>query len=137
MGYELRVEREIPLGYTELAKSLSAETLSRETSPEASEAGFELRGLREAGEVVVRFGDATHTIATWATSACRLVGEPVSDWQLAQLAVLSGLVGGRLTGEDGEIYSIRDGILEASGASVIEFGKLEEILAAGPSSWSE
>lgn len=133
MGYELRVEREIPLGYTELAKSLSADT-----STEASEAGFELRGLREAGEVVVRFGDATHTVATWATSACRLVGEPASDWQLAQLAILSGLVGGRLTGEDGEVYSIRDGILEQeSGSSTFEFGKLEEILAAGPSSWSE
>ncbi|GAA0987976.1 hypothetical protein GCM10009555_068510 [Acrocarpospora macrocephala] len=133
MGYELRVEREIPLGYTELARSLSAET-----SPEAAGAGFELRGLREAGEVVVRFGDATHTIATWSTSACRLVGEPASDWQLAQLAVLSELVGGRLAGEDGEIYSIRDGILEQTGsASVLEFGKLEEILAAGPSSWSE
>ncbi|GIH27336.1 hypothetical protein Aph01nite_56460 [Acrocarpospora phusangensis] len=133
MGYELRVEREIPLGYTELAKSLSADT-----SPEASEAGFELRGLREAGEVVVRFGDATHTVATWATSACRLVGEPASDWQLAQLAVLSGLVGGRLTGEDGEVYAVRDGILEqVSGSSTLEFGKLEELLAAGPSSWSE
>ena len=126
MGYVLRVEREIPLGYAELDRSISGD------------AGFELRGLREAGEVVVRLGDATETIATWATSACRLGGEPASDWHLAQLTVLSGVVGGRLTGEDGEIYQIRDGILEqVSGDSGFEFGKLDEILAAGPGSWSE
>ncbi|WP_250214719.1 hypothetical protein [Acrocarpospora catenulata] len=124
MGYELRVEREKPLGHAELASALSAV------------AEFDLSGTHQNGEVVARFGDAAYPIATWSG---RLQGEPASDWQLAQLAVLCDLVGARLVGEDGEVYGIRDGILEQTmdGVTSFEFGKLEEILAAGPSSWSE
>ena len=42
MGYELRVERDAPLGYAELASVLS------------SDAGFELRGSAETAEVVAQ-----------------------------------------------------------------------------------
>lgn len=122
MGYELRVEREAPLAYAELASVLSAE------------AGFELRGSPEAGEVVAWHGDSAHHVASWSG---RLFGTPGSDWQVAQLARLTELVGARLVGEDGETYAIRDGIVEqVNGSSTYEFGKLEEILAAGPTEWS-
>lgn len=121
MGYELRVERESPLAYAELADAIT-------------KAGFELRGSAEDGEIIARHGDTAHPVATWRG---RLYGEPVSDWQVAQLARLSGTVGGRLVGEDGEVYMIRDGIVEqVSGDSRYEFGKLEEILAAAPEQWS-
>ncbi|MEU7694462.1 hypothetical protein OHB01_04245 [Microbispora hainanensis] len=121
MGYELRVERDAPLAYAELA-SVSAR------------AGFELRGSQEAGEVVARHGDSVHQIATWSG---RLSGQPGSDWQVAQLALLTDLMGARLVGEDGEAYGIRNGVVEQiNGSSTYEFGKLEEILAAGPTEWS-
>jgi hypothetical protein len=122
MGYELRVERDAPLAYAELASVVSAE------------AGFELRGSQEAGEVVARHGDIAHHVAAWSG---RLAGQPSSDWQVAQLARLTDLVGARLVGEDGEAYAIRDGILEqVNGSSNFEFGKLEEIIDAGPTEWS-
>ncbi len=122
MGYELRVERESPLAYAELASVVSAE------------AGFELRGSHEAGEVFARHGDSVHPVATWSG---RLIGKPGSDWQVAQLARLSELVGARLVGEDGEAYGIRNGIVEQiNGSSSFEFGKLDEIIAAGPAEWS-
>lgn len=122
MGYELRVERESPLDYAELARVLTAE------------AGYELRGSPESGEVVASAGDTAHTVATWNG---RLAGAPVSDWHVAQLARLAALLGGRLVGEDGEVYGIRVGILEqVHGSSTFEFGKLDEIIAAGPELWS-
>ncbi|MFF4774062.1 hypothetical protein ACFY05_14490 [Microtetraspora fusca] len=122
MGYELRVERESPLAYAELASVLSAQ------------AGFELRGSQEAGEVLARHGDAVHRVATWSG---RLAGQPGSDWHVAQLAMLSDIIGARLVGEDGEAYGIRNGIVEQiNGMSSYEFGKLEEIIAAGPAEWS-
>ncbi|WP_327047788.1 hypothetical protein OG320_07905 [Microbispora sp. NBC_01189] len=121
MGYELRVERDAPLAYAELA-SVSAQ------------AGFELRGSHEAGEVLARHGDSVRQIATWSG---RLVGRPGSDWQVAQLARLTDLMGARLVGEDGEEYGIRNGVVEQiNGAATYEFGKLEEIIAAGPADWS-
>ncbi|ADG89675.1 hypothetical protein TBS_30180 [Thermobispora bispora] len=122
MGYELRVERDAPLGYAELASVLS------------SDAGFELRGSAETAEVVARHGDSAHQVAVWSG---RLSGTPVSDWHVAQLARLTELVGARLIGEDGETYRIRDGIVEqVNGSSTYEFGKVEEIIAAGPVEWS-
>ncbi|WP_067142051.1 hypothetical protein [Microtetraspora malaysiensis] len=122
MGYELRVERESPLAYAELASVLSAQ------------AGFELRGSQEAGEVLARHGDAVHPVAIWSG---RLAGQPGSDWHVAQLALLSDIVGARLVGEDGEAYGIRNGIVEQmNGTSSYEFGKVEEIIAAGPAEWS-
>ncbi|WP_169987157.1 MULTISPECIES: hypothetical protein [unclassified Microbispora] len=121
MGYELRVERDAPLAYAELA-SVSAQ------------AGFELRGSHEAGEIVARHGDSVHPVATWSG---RLFGQPGSDWQVAQLARLTDLMGARLLGEDGEAYGIRNGVVEQiNGSSSYEFGKLEEIIAAGPTEWS-
>jgi hypothetical protein len=66
-----------------------------------------------------------------------LVGRPTSDWQVAQLARLCQLVGARLVGEDGEAYGIRHGILEqVNGSASYEFGKLDEIISAGPAEWS-
>ncbi|MFF3665310.1 hypothetical protein [Microtetraspora malaysiensis] len=122
MGYELRVERESPLAYAELASVLSAQ------------AGFELRGSQEVGEVLARHGDAVHRVAIWSG---RLAGQPGSDWHVAQLALLSDIVGARLVGEDGEAYGIRNGIVEQmNGTSSYEFGKVEEIIAAGPAEWS-
>lgn len=124
MGYELRVERESPLDYAELARVLDGE------------AGYELRGSPESGEVVASAGDAAHTVATWNGAHGRLSGTPVSDWHVAQLARVAELLGGRLVGEDGEEYGIRVGILEqVHGSTVFEFGKLDEIIAAGPEPW--
>ncbi|GLW26633.1 hypothetical protein Mame01_66750 [Microbispora amethystogenes] len=120
MGYELRVERDAPLAYAELANV-------------SAQAGFVLRGSHEAGEVLARHGDSEHRIATWSG---RLVGQPGSDWQVAQLARLTDLMGARLVGEDGEAYGIRNGVVEQiNGAATYEFGKLEEIIAAGPTDW--
>lgn len=129
MGYELRVERESPLAYAEL------------TEPSVAEAGFGVRGSAEAGEIVARHADGVHLVASWrqsAPDAGALTGEPMSDWQVAQLVRLSEVLGGRLVGEDGEFYRLRDGIVEqVSESTVYEFGKVEEILAAGPAQWSE
>ncbi|GGL08818.1 hypothetical protein Sme01_12590 [Sphaerisporangium melleum] len=123
MGYELRVQRESPLAYAEL----SAVTAPVDT-------GLELRGTPEAGQVFARHGESEHAIAIWQG---RLYGEPTSDWQVAQLARLAAMLGGRLAGEDGETYVIRDGIVEqVSGETTYEFGKLEEILSLGPAQWS-
>nr|BFE83362.1 hypothetical protein GCM10020093_059630 [Planobispora longispora] len=115
MGYELRIERPAPLSFAELANVLGR-------------AGFEFRGSQEEGEVLARYGDAVHAIAVWNGA---LTGAPGSDWQVAQLARVSGLLGARLVGEDGESYAIRDGVVEQhSGSAAYEFGKLDEILAA-------
>lgn len=121
MSYELRLERESPLAHAEVASVASAEN------------GFELRGSHEAGELFARHGDSAHPVATWSG---RLTGRPACDWQVAQLARLSELVGARLIGEDGEAYGIRNGIVEQiNGSSSYEIGKLEEIIAAGPAEW--
>lgn len=122
MGYELRVHREPPLAYAELTEAAGAG------------AGFALRGTAETGEVLARHGDAEHRVATWQG---RLYGRPASDWEVAQLARLADLLGARLVGEDGERYGVRDGIVEqVNGDTTYEFGKLEEILDAGPAQWS-
>jgi hypothetical protein len=122
MGYELRVEREAPLAYAELASVTSAG------------AGFELRGSQETGELVAWYGNSAHQVATWSG---RLACQPASDWQVAQLARLADMVGARLVGEDGEVYTVRDGIVEqVNGSATYEFGKLEQIIAAGPIEWS-
>ncbi|MCG5216636.1 hypothetical protein [Streptosporangium sp. KLBMP 9127] len=121
MGYELRVERESPLAYAELTTVLA-------------KAGFELRGSHEAAEVLARHGETAHVVASWQG---RLSGQPGSDWQVAQLARLCELAGARLVGEDGEVYAIRDGIVEqVNGGSSYEFGKVAEILSTGPTQWS-
>lgn len=121
MGYELRVERESPLAYADLTEAVA-------------EAGFELRGSAEHGEVIARHEDTAHLVAIWRG---RLYGEPASDWQVAQLARLSATLDAQLVGEDGEIYAIRDGIVEQrSGDTCYEFGKVEEILSTAPVQWS-
>ncbi|GIH91382.1 hypothetical protein ACFFMN_30970 [Planobispora siamensis] len=120
MGYELRVERQAPLSFAELANVLGR-------------AGFEFRGSPESGEVLARHGEGVHAVAVWDGA---LSGAPGSDWQVAQLARVSGLLGARLVGEDGESYAIRDGVVEQTGdQAAYEFGRLEEILAAGPAAW--
>jgi hypothetical protein len=48
MGYELRVERESPLAYAELAE------------PSVAEAGFGVRGSQESGEIVTRHEGGVH-----------------------------------------------------------------------------
>ncbi|MEO3813775.1 hypothetical protein ABGB17_32670 [Sphaerisporangium sp. B11E5] len=122
MGYELRVHREPPLAYAEL------------TAATGGDAGFVVRGTAEAGEVLARHGDGERPVATWQG---RLFGCPASDWEVAQLARLAGLLGAGLVGEDGERYGIRGGIVEqVNGGTTYEFGKLEEILDAGPAQWS-
>ncbi|TMR94322.1 hypothetical protein [Nonomuraea basaltis] len=118
MGYELRVVRESPLAFAELAKAIAP-------------AGF---GLRGSDEIVARHAGGTHAVARWAG---HLVGEPGSDWQVAQLLRLSAALGGRLVGEDGEVYAVRDGVIEVeAGGSVVEIGKFDEIIDAGPAAWS-
>jgi hypothetical protein len=118
MGYELRVVRESPLAFAELAKAIAP-------------AGF---GLRGSDEIVAGHEGAAHTVARWRG---RLVGEPGSDWQVAQLLRLSAALGARLVGEDGEVYRLRDGVMEVeSGGSVMEMGKFDEIIDAGPAAWS-
>jgi hypothetical protein len=118
MGYELRVVRESPLAFAELAKAIAP-------------AGFELRGSEE---IVTGHGGGMHPVARWEG---RLVGEPGSDWQVAQLLRLSTALGARLVGEDGEVYVLRDGVIEvAQGGGVMEIGKFEEIIDAGPAAWS-
>ncbi|MFB4279460.1 MULTISPECIES: hypothetical protein [unclassified Nonomuraea] len=118
MGYELRVVRESPLAFAELAKAIAP-------------AGFELRG---SDEIVAGHAGGRHAVARWEG---HLVGEPGSDWQLAQLLRLSTALGARLVGEDGEVYALRDGIIEvATAGTVMEIGKLHEIIDAGPAAWS-
>jgi hypothetical protein len=123
VGYELRVQRESPLAYAELTKVTAS-----------AHAGLELRGTPEAAEVFARHGDAEYAVAIWQG---RLYGQPTSDWEVAQLARLAGMLGGRLVGEDGEAYDIRDGVVaQVNGDASYEFGKLEEIISLGPAQWS-
>ncbi|MEO3805737.1 hypothetical protein [Nonomuraea sp. B1E8] len=118
MGYELRVVRESPLAFAELAKAIAP-------------AGFELRG---SDEIVAGHGGAAHAVARWDD---QLVGEPGSDWQVAQLLRLSAALGARLVGEDGEVYALRDGVIEVeAGGGTVEIGKFDEIIDAGPASWA-
>lgn len=117
MGYELRVVRESPLAFTELAKAIAP-------------AGFELSGSEE---IVARHGGGAHLVGRWRGG---VVGEPGSDWQVAQLVRLSSVLGGRLVGEDGEVYSLTDGVVEVmSGGAAMEIGKFDEIIQAGPATW--
>ncbi|GGQ21614.1 hypothetical protein [Streptosporangium pseudovulgare] len=121
MGYELRVERPAPLAFAELATVLG-------------QAGFEFRGSQETGEVLARHADGLHAVAVWNGG---LSGAPGSDWHVAQLARVSTLLNASLVGEDGETYAIREGRLEQlNGSASYEFGKVDEILAAGPAAWS-
>ncbi|WP_327588974.1 hypothetical protein OHA25_19550 [Nonomuraea sp. NBC_00507] len=118
MGYELRVVRESPLAFAELARAIAP-------------AGFELRG---SDEIVIGHAGGRHPVARWAG---QVVGEPDSDWQVAQLLRLSTALGARLVGEDGEVYKLRDGVIEVeTGGGVVEVGKLEQIIDAGPAAWS-
>lgn len=118
MGYELRVVRESPLAFAELAKAIAP-------------AGFELRGSEE---IVAGHDGGRHAVARWQG---QVVGEPGSDWQVAQLLRLSAALGARLVGEDGEVYALRDGVIEVlSGGTVMEIGKFEEIIDAGPAAWT-
>ncbi|GGL10117.1 hypothetical protein [Planomonospora parontospora] len=120
MGYELRVERPAPLTFAELADVLGR-------------AGFEYRGSQEAGEVLARHGDGVHAVAAWNGT---LSGAPGSDWQVAQLVRVSALLGAHLVGEDGESYTVRDGVVEqVNGSASYEFGRIDEILASGPAVW--
>ncbi|WP_433434148.1 hypothetical protein [Nonomuraea sp. CA-141351] len=118
MGYELRVVRESPLAFAELAKAIAP-------------AGFELRG---SDEIVAAHRGGTHPVARWQG---QLIGEPGSDWHVAQLLRLSVALGARLLGEDGEVYALRDGVIEVlTGGSAMEIGKFDEIIDAGPAAWS-
>lgn len=121
MGYELRVVRESPLAFAELAKAIAP-------------AGFELRGSGEAEEIVAGHDGGKHAVARWRG---QVVGEPGSDWQVAQLLRLSAALGARLVGEDGEVYTLRDGVIEVlSGGAAMEIGKFDEIIDAGPAAWT-
>ncbi|HEX4817714.1 MAG TPA: hypothetical protein VFV66_33660 [Nonomuraea sp.] len=118
MGYELRVVRDSPLAYADLVRAIAP-------------AGFE---LRESDEIVTGHAGGAHLVARWDG---QLVGEPGSDWQVAQLLRLATALGARLVGEDGEVYTLRDGIVEVdAGGEVAEIGKLHEMIDAGPSAWS-
>ncbi|GAA3474086.1 hypothetical protein [Nonomuraea roseola] len=111
MSYELHVERESPLAFAELAKAMAP-------------AGFSLRGQ---GEILV--GDEPRPVAQWRE---RVVGRPSSDWDVAQLVRLAAVLGGRLLGEDGEHYYLRDGVIEVDGDPI---GKIDQILGEGPAAW--
>lgn len=118
MGYELRVVREAPLAFSELAKAIAP-------------AGF---GLRGSGEIVTGHAGDTHVVGHWRD---QVIGEPGSDWQVAQLVLLAAALGARLVGEDGESYMLRDGIVElVAGGSVVEIGKFHEMIEAGPDAWT-
>ncbi|MDF2705308.1 MAG: hypothetical protein K0R62_960 [Nonomuraea muscovyensis] len=118
MGYELRVVRQAPIAFADLAKAIVP-------------AGFE---LDESYEIVARHGGAAHTVGRWRE---QVVGEPGSDWQVAQLVRLAAVLGARLVGEDGESYAVRDGVVEVwTGDSAMEIGKFDEIIEAGPAAWT-
>lgn len=118
MGYELRVVRESPLAFGELARAIAP-------------AGFELRG---SDEIVARHGDGTHAVGAWRE---QVIGAPGSDWQVAQLVRLAAVLGARLVGEDGEVYTLRDGVVEVlSDGAATELGKLDQMIDAGPAAWS-
>lgn len=119
MGYELRVVRETPLAFAELAKAIAP-------------AGF---GLRGADEIVAGHAGGTHVVGHWRD---QVIGEPGSDWQVAQLIRLAAALRARLVGEDGENYTVRDGIVElvVADGTVVEIGKYHEIIEAGPNAWS-
>ncbi|WP_113702959.1 hypothetical protein [Nonomuraea lactucae] len=118
MGYELRVVREAPLAFADLARAVVP-------------AGFE---LDESQEIAARHGGVPHAVGRWRD---QVVGEPGSDWQVAQLVRLAGVLGGRLVGEDGETYMVRDGVVEVlTGGSAMEIGKFDEIIEAGPAAWT-
>ncbi|MEV0350963.1 hypothetical protein AB0H88_34705 [Nonomuraea sp. NPDC050680] len=118
MGYELRVVREAPLAFSELAKAIAP-------------AGF---GLRGPDEIVTGHAGDTHVVGHWRD---QVIGEPGSDWQVAQLVLLAAALGARLVGEDGESYTLRDGIVElVAGGSVVEIGKFHEMIEAGPDAWT-
>lgn len=118
MGYELRVVREAPLAFAELAKAIAP-------------AGF---GLRRPDEIVAGHAGDTHVVGHWRD---QVIGEPGSDWQVAQLIRLAAALGARLVGEDGENYTVRNGIVElVAGGTVVEIGKYHEIIEAGPNAWS-
>lgn len=118
MGYELRLVREAPLARANLARAIVP-------------AGF---GLRERHEIVTWHGGEAYIVGHWRGM---VVGEPGSDWQVAQLVRLAGVLGARLVGEDGESYALRDGVVEVhTGGSVMEIGKFDEIIQAGPAAWS-
>jgi hypothetical protein len=123
VGYELRVQRPSPLTYAELTQLTAS-----------ADAGLALRGTPDAGEVVARHGATEHTVAIWRG---RLYGQPTSDWHVAQLVRLAAMLGGHLVGEDGELYGIRNGVVEqVNGGSAYEFGKLDEIFSSGPVQWT-
>ncbi|MFE3448645.1 hypothetical protein ACFXJ8_06870 [Nonomuraea sp. NPDC059194] len=109
MSYELHVERESPLAFAELARAIAP-------------AGF---SLREPGEILA----GAHPVARWRE---RVVGTPASDWDVAQLVRLAAVLGGRLRGEDGEHYYLRDGVIEVDGDAI---GDLDQILRQGPAAW--
>ncbi|MDA0636537.1 hypothetical protein OUY22_24240 [Nonomuraea sp. MCN248] len=118
MGYELRVVRESPIALADLVKAVEA-------------AGF---GLRGSDEIVARHGDGDHAVGAWRG---QVVGEPGSDWQVAQLVRLSGALGARLVGEDGEVYALRDGVVEVlADGTALAIGAFDEMLAAGPAAWT-
>ena len=118
MGYELRVERESPLVFSETAKAVTP-------------AGFE---LRETGEILARHVGGARPVANWGDP---VIGVPGNDWEVAQLVLLSQALGGRLTGEDGELYTLRDGMIEVvAGGDAMPIGAFDEIMAKGPADWS-
>jgi len=122
MGYELRVVRESPLAFGELARAIAP-------------AGFELRAS-DGGwdEIVTRHGAATHAVGAWRG---QVIGEPGSDWQVAQLVRLATALGARLIGEDGELYMLREGVVEVlTGGTAMELGRLHEMIEAGPAAWT-
>jgi hypothetical protein len=56
---------------------------------------------------------------------------------VAQLVRLSAVLGARLMGEDGEMYTLRDGVIEVlSGGDAMVIGKFDEIIEAGPAAWT-
>jgi hypothetical protein len=112
MGYELRVVRESPLALAELAR-----------------AGFGLRG----SDIVAGHNGGAYVVGQWQG---RVIGEPGSDWQVAQLVRLATVLGARLVGEDGETYMVRDGVVElVADGTVVELGKFDELIDAGPNAW--
>jgi hypothetical protein len=118
MGYALRVVRETPLAFDELARAIAP-------------IGFK---VSRSGHVVAGHAGTAHAVARWDGG---LVGEPGTDWHVAQLLRLSAALRARLVGEDGEVYTLRDGVIEVdAGGGVVQIGKLDEIIDAGPAAWT-